>query len=123
MKTIKELNKELSEKVWYRLIKVLWFISYLTFIILIMITVFNSRMVDPDEYLMLITFFFLHTFAFFGFTVALKRAVYYTAYYIITGKVFLKELGTKEVYTLLLIALWGLSSIFILVVSIHDFLL
>ncbi|MFZ3091822.1 MAG: hypothetical protein WA240_14535 [Nitrospirota bacterium] len=109
MKTIKELNKALNEKQWYRLLKILWLISYPVFLVVGMKKVKAARsFTDASSY------FFIFTLSFLGATLFLKRAVYYAAYYITTGNIFLKELNIKERLFLLFIFLWGILSVVIL---------
>lgn len=106
IKTIKELNKELNEKRWYRFLKVLWLFFYLILLIL-------SAIKTKSDSLWLLTVF---TFAYLGAAIALKRVVYYAADYITTGKIYLKE----KWYSLLLITLCGVPSIVLMIAFLHD---
>lgn len=107
VKTIKELNKKLGEKIWYRLLKVLWGVAYVILSILVVVMASEKRYLDAFEVLIYFTGFAI---SYLGATVFLKRAVYYAADYVITGKVFLKE----KWYSLLLIVLCGILSITII---------
>ena len=105
-KTIKELNKVLNERTWYRLLKVLWVVAYI-----ILLVLFLSKGPTMKDFTDAILGFGVITISYLGATVALKRAVCYAVDYIVIGKVFLKE----KWYSLLLIVLWGILSIYLMV--------
>ena len=109
MKTIKELNKDLKGKAWYRLLSVLWIVFYIVFLLLVILHPKTKGFGDALGAICITTISVL------GATVFFKRAVYYAAYYITTGNIFLKELNIKERLLLLFIFLWGILSSVILV--------
>lgn len=115
MKTIKELNKELKGKAWYRLLSVLWIVFYIVFLLLLI----GSR--KTKDFRDAILIFCVFTITFLGATAFFKRAIYYAVYYIITGNVFLKELNKKEGFYLLFIVLWGILSIIFLFSILKEF--
>lgn len=110
MKTIKELNKALNEKQWYRFLKILWLISYPVFM---WVTLRSKHTPTIRGLRDAIIAFFILTFTFLGVTALLKRSTIYALDYISNGKILLKE----KWYSLLLIVLWGIFSIVILLSS------
>lgn len=115
MKTIKELNKELKGKAWYRLLSVLWIVFYIVFSLLLIGNKKTKNFTDA------ILIFCVYTITVLGATAFFKRVVYYAVYYIITGNVFLKELNKKEGFYLLFIVLWGILSIILLFSILQDY--
>ncbi|MFZ3066353.1 MAG: tetratricopeptide repeat protein [Nitrospirota bacterium] len=113
MKTIKELNKALNEKQWYRFLKVLWLIFYLIFLLVVMKRI---TIISFNSFMGATIVFSIFTLSFLGATAVLKRVAIYTFDYISNGKILLKE----KRHSLLLIVLWGILSIVILFV-IDDF--
>ncbi len=113
VKTIKELNKELNAKAWYRLIKVLWVLTYIIWFFLCL-QVGNDTPYKSNP----ILFFPMFVISYLGVTTALRKTIYYVADYVSTGRLALKE----KWYFLLFTVLYAIPSIIMFIILIEEVL-